>query len=127
MRRTTLTILLAISTLAAAFGCANDMAVAPSRAPSEGALRTTGTPINTGSKEAYTLAVIGDMPYGDAKVAELPSLIALMNGDPKVDIVVHLGDIKAGKASPCTDEYFAMVKGIYDNLKDPFVYTPGDN
>jgi hypothetical protein len=127
MRRTTLTTLFAVSTLAVAFGCANDTAVAPSRAASDGAERTTGNPINTGSKEAYTLAVIGDTPYGDAKVAELPSLIALMNSDPKVDIVVHLGDIKAGKASPCTDEYFAMVKGIYDNVKDPFVYTPGDN
>jgi hypothetical protein len=127
MRRTTLTTLLAVSTLTVALGCGTDASVAPSRAASDGAVRTTGNPINTGSKEAYTLAVIGDTPYGDAKVAELPSLIALMNSDPKVDIVVHLGDIKAGKASPCTDGYFAMVKGIYDNLKDPFVYTPGDN
>jgi hypothetical protein len=127
MHRSTVSTLLAVSTCVALTACANDTALAPRRFAPDNASRTTGTPINTGSKERYTLAVIGDTPYGDAKVAELPSLIALMNGDPKVDIVVHLGDIKAGKASPCTDEYFAMVKGIYDNLKDPFVYTPGDN
>jgi hypothetical protein len=88
---------------------------------------TTGNPINTGSREPYTLAVIGDTPYGDAKLAELPSLIALMNGDPKVDLVVHLGDIKAGSSSPCTDTYFAMIRSLFDTFKDPLVYTPGDN
>ena len=127
MHRSTSTTLLAVSVSIALAGCANDSTIAPRRSATNDASRTTGTPINTGSRERYTLAVIGDMPYGDAKVAELPDLIALMNNDPKVDIIVHLGDIKAGKASPCTDEYFAMVKGIYDNLKDPFVYTPGDN
>jgi len=88
---------------------------------------TTGTPINTGSQAAYTLAVIGDTPYGDQKLAEMPSLIALINGDPKVDLVAHLGDIKAGSSSPCTDEYFAVVRGLFDTFKDPFIYTPGDN
>ena len=127
MRRSTLTTLAAVSTFAAALGCVQDSAISPTRAVPDDASHTTGTPINKGSKETYTLAVIGDTPYGDAKLAELPSLIALMNSDPKVDVVVHLGDIKAGKASPCTDEYFAMVKAIYDNVKDPFVYTPGDN
>jgi len=127
MRRTTLATLLSVSTCAAALGCANDTAIAPSRAASVGASRTIGTPINTGSKEPYTLAVIGDTPYGDAKLAELPSLISLINHDPKVDVVVHLGDIKAGKASPCTDEYFATIKSLFDTFKDPLVYTPGDN
>jgi hypothetical protein len=127
MRRSTRTTLFAVSTFAATLGCSHDGAVAPNQAAPRGPSHTIGTPINTGSKETYTLAVIGDTPYGDAKVAELPDLIALINSDPKVDVVVHLGDIKAGKASPCTDEYFAMVKGIYDNVKDPFVYTPGDN
>ena len=50
-----------------------------------------------------------------------------MNADPKVDLDVHLGDIKAGSSSPCTDEYFAMVRGMFDTFKDPLVYTPGDN
>jgi hypothetical protein len=86
-----------------------------------------GNPINTGSKNPFTLAVIGDMPYGDAKLAELPRLLDLINSDPKVDLVAHLGDIKAGKGSNCSDAYFAMIQGLYDGLKDPFMYTPGDN
>ena len=88
---------------------------------------TSGTPINTGSKESYTLAVIGDTPYGPQKRAEFPDLVALINGDPKVDVVVHLGDIKAGSNSPCTDEYFADIRSLFDTFKDPLVYTPGDN
>src|SRR5690348_7551952 len=71
-------------------GCADGVLAAPST-PSF----TTGNPINTGSKAPYTLAVIGDTPYGPAKFAEFPSLLALINGDPKVDVVVHVGDIKA--------------------------------
>jgi len=114
--------LLLISSAALA-GCSQDLQTVPPTKPSF----STGNPLNTGSSEAYTLAVIGDTPYGAAKLAELPDLINLMNSDPKVDIVVHLGDIKAGSSSPCTDDYFAVVKSIYDGIKDPFVYTPGDN
>jgi hypothetical protein len=127
MRRLRLTTLLAVSTLFASLACANDAPFGPRGAAPQSASRTIGTPINASSREPYTLAVIGDTPYGDAKLAELPDLISLINGDPKVDLVVHLGDIKAGKASPCTDEYFARVKALFDNLEDPFVYTPGDN
>ena len=122
MHRTTRTMLLAVSALAAAAACAHDTPSSPA-APS----MSIGNPINTGSKEPYTIAVIGDMPYGPAKFTELPSLLALIDADPKVSLVVHLGDIKAGSSSPCTDEYFASVEALYDGLKDPFVYTPGDN
>jgi hypothetical protein len=86
-----------------------------------------GNPINTGSKEPYTLAVIGDTPYGPAKLAEFPSLVDLINSDPKVDLVAHVGDIKAGSSSPCTNEYMDSIRTLFDNFKDPFVYTPGDN
>lgn len=110
-----------------AVGCTNEMPATPRTAIATTPSFTTGNPINTGSKEAYTLAVIGDTPYGAVKLAELPSLIALMNSDPKADIVVHLGDIKAGSNSPCTDEYFAMIRSLFDTFKDPLVYTPGDN
>lgn len=90
-------------------------------------LFTTGTPVNTGSQETYTLAVFGDFPYGPAKLADAPGLFALINSDPKVDIVVHLGDIKAGSNSPCTTAYFETIRTLFSTLKDPLVYTPGDN
>src|SRR2546425_8003275 len=38
---------------------------------------------------------IGDTPYGAAKLAEFPSLIDLINSDPRVDLVAHLGDIRS--------------------------------
>lgn len=91
------------------------------------AAHSTGNPVNSGSNNAFTLAVIGDTPYGPAKLAELPSLVELINSDPKVDLVAHLGDIKSGKNGPCSNEYFSSVKDVFDGLKDPFVYTPGDN
>ena len=122
MERTTATMLLALCACATAVGCAHDTPATPT-----GLSLSTGNPLNTGSKEPYTLAVIGDTPYGAEKLAEFPSLIALINSDPKVDLVAHLGDIKTGTNSPCTDEYFAIVKSLFDAFKDPFVYTPGDN
>ena len=76
---------------------------------------------------AATYAVIGDMPYGKSKLDSLPQLIALINSDPAVQLVIHVGDIKAGSNSPCTDEYFATIKGLFDTFADPLVYTIGDN
>jgi hypothetical protein len=90
------------------------------------AYATNGNPINKGSQEKYTLAVVGDMPYGDAKIAAFPGFIDVINGDPKVDLVAHLGDIKSG-SSLCADSYFDDIRTQFDRLKDPLVYTPGDN
>src|SRR5438132_1323310 len=101
MQRTTTMLLLVLSAGAVAVGCDRN---APTT--STGPAFSTGIPINTGSRETYTLAVIGDTPYGPAKLAELPRLVDLINSDPKVDLVAHLGDIKAGSHSPCTDAYF---------------------
>jgi hypothetical protein len=74
----------------------------------------------------YTFAVIGDIPYGDAQIANFPNVIAQINADKSVQWVDHLGDIKNG-SSVCSDEYFAMIKSDFDNFVDPFVYTVGDN
>ena len=78
------------------------------------------------SANAYTLAVVGDTPYGAAQVERFPELIADINGDPKVDLVLHVGDIKNG-STRCDDSYFARIAGDFDDFKDPLVYTPGDN
>ena len=79
------------------------------------------------SDGTYTLAIIGDTPYGALKLAEFPSLVDKINADPDVRLVAHLGDIKAGKNAPCTDAYFADVRAQFDRFADPLVYTPGDN
>ena len=121
--------LIAVTVCVAAIACTDNTPNGPTlqRRATGSASLTTGVPINPASRAPYTLAVIGDIPYGDAKLAELPRLIALINSDPKVDVAVHLGDIKAGKNSPCTDEYFATIRGLFDGFTDPLVYTPGDN
>ncbi|MCI0540930.1 MAG: metallophosphoesterase [Verrucomicrobiales bacterium] len=87
---------------------------------------TNGNPINSGSAQKYTVSVIGDVPYGDRKIAAFPQFIDFINADPKVDIVVHLGDIKSG-STWCSDEYFQFISEQFDRLKDPLVFTPGDN
>ena len=75
---------------------------------------------------AYTFAVIGDIPYGDAQIANFPNVIKQINADPAVQWVDHLGDIKSG-SSVCSDGYFAMIKQRFDSFADPLVYTVGDN
>ncbi|MCU1373562.1 MAG: hypothetical protein JWO68_848, partial [Actinomycetia bacterium] len=78
------------------------------------------------STKPFTMAVIGDIPYGDAQIAAFPGRIDDLNAAPDVQMVTHLGDIKSG-SSKCTDEYFQMIKTQFDRLEDPLVYTPGDN
>jgi hypothetical protein len=78
------------------------------------------------SDARYTLAVVGDVPYGDPKVAAFPRFVDFINRDPRVELVAHLGDIKSG-SSLCSDEYFLFVKQQLNRLNDPVVYTPGDN
>ena len=75
---------------------------------------------------ASTIAVIGDIPYGDALIAEFPADIAEINADPSVGRVVHLGDIKNG-STRCDTSYFRARLADFQTFKDPLVYTPGDN
>ena len=70
--------------------------------------------------------MIGDVPYTQAQLDAFPSWVEDINADPKVDLVVHLGDIKSG-STLCDDSYFTTIRGLFDGFKDPLVYTPGDN
>jgi hypothetical protein len=83
-------------------------------------------PASGSSDHGYTFAVIGDIPYGSAQIANFPNVIAQINADPAVQWVDHLGDIKDG-SSVCSDEYFQMIKTDFDKFSDPLVYTVGDN
>jgi hypothetical protein len=76
--------------------------------------------------DAYTFAVIGDIPYGATAIANFPKNIAQINADPAVQWVNHLGDIKNG-SSVCGDDYFQLIKQDFDQFQDPLVYTIGDN
>jgi hypothetical protein len=90
-----------------------------------------GTPINTGSADSLTLAVYGDAPYGTtptdtAEFEATPAFIQSINNDPKVRLVMHVGDIHSGKQF-CTQSYDQSVFELWKSYDDPVVYTPGDN
>ena len=72
-------------------------------------LAGNGNPFDTGSANVLTLAVYGDAPYGTtptdtAESEATPAFIDSVNADPKVDLVLHVGDIHSGKQY-CTQAY----------------------
>ena len=83
-------------------------------------------PAIASADDAYTFGVIGDVPYGEAQVAQFPEMVSELNQQDDLGFVAHVGDIKAGSAQ-CTDEYFANIKEQFDRFEAPLVYTPGDN
>src|SRR5262252_6154576 len=96
-----------------------------------------GNPVNAGA-ERQTLAVFGDWPYGPDVFKAAPLLIDSINADPNVRLVLHVGDIHSG-TQPCTGAglspvpagsapgYNEKIFAFFEQFKDPFVYTPGDN
>jgi hypothetical protein len=81
--------------------------------------------------EKFTVAVIGDVPYGltptdNSQSLLNPSLISALNADPDASIVLHVGDIHSGKQF-CTTTYDNSIGNDWKALKKPIVYTPGDN
>jgi hypothetical protein len=76
--------------------------------------------------DTYTIAVIGDVPYGDALIAHFPAFISQINADRDVRMITHLGDIKNG-STVCSDQYFDLIYQDFAQFRRPLVYTPGDN
>jgi hypothetical protein len=97
-----------------------------------------GNPINKNSKDPIKLAVFGDWPYSTDLLNEAPLLINSINSDPKVRLVLHIGDIHSG-SMPCTGaglnpipapsdpNWNIGIFNLFQQFKNPFVYTPGDN
>jgi hypothetical protein len=95
------------------------------------AIAGNGTPLNVGSANELTLAIYGDSPYGTTptdttQFEATPAFIDSVNADPKVDLVLHIGDIHSGKQF-CTQTYDQSIYDVWASYKDPLVYTPGDN
>jgi hypothetical protein len=95
------------------------------------ALAGNGTPINTGSANELTIAVYGDSPYGTSptdtsEFDASPAFIDSINADPKVSLVLHVGDIHSG-SQYCTAAYDSAIFDLWQSFKDPLIYTPGDN
>src|SRR5882672_4772386 len=102
------------------------------------AITRDDAPFDRHSEDTLTLAVFGDWPYNDILLNSAHLLIDSVNSDPKVRLVLHVGDIHSG-SQPCTGAglvpppttsdpgYNQAVFDRFAQFKDPFVYTPGDN
>ena len=53
------------------------------------------------SQRAVTLAVFGDWPYSTILLNSAQLLIDSVNADPRVSLVLHIGDIHSGSMA-CT-------------------------
>ena len=75
---------------------------------------------------AYAIGLWGDLPYNDVqKTVGVPNLIADMNGQ-ELAFTVHDGDLKAG-SGPCPDSLYTDAKAMFNTLRAPAIFTPGDN
>jgi hypothetical protein len=76
----------------------------------------------------FDFALIGDMPYTDGDLVRFERLVRDVNGvRPKVEWVLHVGDLRGGGKSPCSDEVMQSRFALMQRFEGPFVLTPGDN
>jgi hypothetical protein len=76
--------------------------------------------------ETFAFGLWGDMPY--AKAGDAPRMQALIDDINAADIAfsIYDGDIKDG-SSKCTDDQYTAAAAMFDALRKPVVYVPGDN
>ena len=74
----------------------------------------------------FTFGLWGDMPYAKAKDQDkMPALLESINASD-IAFSIYDGDIKDG-SSKCTDDVYADAIKMFNKLKKPTVYIPGDN
>jgi hypothetical protein len=83
------------------------------------------------SVSPFTVAVIGDVPYGtsptdNSEFLKNPGLIAAINQDKDIAFTMHAGDIHSGKEY-CTESYDRSIYQQWSAFAKPLLYTPGDN
>jgi hypothetical protein len=82
----------------------------------------------------YAIGLWGDLPYSDVQAQTgVPNLIADMNNS-EIAFSVNDGDLKAGNGIPgsatpttCSDALYAQGLGFLNSLRQPAMFTPGDN
>ncbi|MBE9608109.1 hypothetical protein [Chitinilyticum piscinae] len=81
--------------------------------------RTTAT-------EPFSFGLWGDMPYEkNADASKIPALLASLN-QSDIRFSIYDGDLKDG-SSECKDSVFAEARAMFNQLRRPVVYVPGDN
>lgn len=86
-----------------------------------------GLGLNSAHAETkFTFGLWGDMPYAKAKDQDkMPSIIDSINASD-IAFSIYDGDIKDG-SSKCTDDVYADAMKMFNSLKMPTLYIPGDN
>ena len=77
------------------------------------------------SAEAFSIALMGDIPYSNRQTELFEKLIKEVNADPSVDLVLHAGDLKGGGG--CDDQLYRDRFDLFEKFDKPFIYTIGDN
>jgi hypothetical protein len=74
----------------------------------------------------FVFGVMGDTPYSLAQEPRFVAMIAHMDRE-SLAFSIHVGDIKAGGRSPCSDAIYERRLAQFERARHPVVYTPGDN
>ena len=88
--------------------------------------RQATTPTAAATAGSFTFGLWGDMPY--KKAGDDPKLPAVLRSINASDIAfsIYDGDIKDG-SSKCTDDVYTSALTLFNTLRQPVVYVPGDN
>lgn len=77
-------------------------------------------------KDDFSIVAIGDMPYVlPADFGRFENLIKTVN-EQEHAFTIHVGDIKSS-STPCSEEYYQKIYNYFEQFRQPFIYTPGDN
>ena len=101
-------------------------ASAATKKPSPRATVTvTAKPVADPNK--FDIALIGDMPYDAAGVAQTPNVVNAINASSS-EFSLFDGDTMSGKGDMCTDAAYSRIKGqFFDTFNKPVFYSVGDN
>ncbi len=85
-----------------------------------------GCATRTPDPAVFSFALMGDQQYNPYEEVAFPQMLDAVSAE-KIAFVVHVGDIKAGSDSPCTDALYELRRQEFNRSLHPFIFTPGDN
>ncbi len=80
-------------------------------------------PIPPNPPGTFAFAIFGDAPYGRIEQIKVGKLIRALN-TADLQWVINLGDILW---YPCSEQLFRARFELFQHIRHPFIYTPGDN
>lgn len=74
----------------------------------------------------FSIALIGDFPYSDEKLAESKNLMEDLDAHQEVAFIIHDGDFKGGSV-PCDDKIYTDRLATFNQSTHPLYFIFGDN